>query len=315
MHYHPLLLLLDLTDGRRYAVNTHDGSLDWSVYGAAGPDPDKTCKTGSCFCALDSSPVLDTKGSLYFGESPTHTQKAGSVLLSVCGVHAGSMYGGGGGYLQAFYKNGTRKWQDNMELWVLGHPTIGSDDVVYIGSENGNFNAWYENGTKKWETSLGCSVYGAGEISDYNGNIYVSSYCGSSNGKMFALANKTGAKIWTATLPSIMKSGPVADKHTGTVYVGCYDKNIYALHPGTGATIWTFNLGLAVEATPIIGADGTIYIGGGVCPHMHSVVTDIFTLLPLGTSTIAACPTGGCFFYALTPAGQVKWKIAIGAGM
>lgn len=99
-----------------YAFESATGALRWSVFGAAGPN-NATCSAKPyCYCALDSTstPVVDTEGNLYFG----------------------SMYGGSGGYLQSYDSNGHRRWQEDMGSWVLAHPAIGKDNIIYLGSSN-----------------------------------------------------------------------------------------------------------------------------------------------------------------------------------
>ena len=88
-----------------YAINTATGTPRWSRFAAAGPS-NATCLKSPCYCALDSSPSLDSDGNIYFG----------------------SMYGGGGGYFQKYDKNGNRVWEENMLLWVIAKPLIGDEE-------------------------------------------------------------------------------------------------------------------------------------------------------------------------------------------
>jgi outer membrane protein assembly factor BamB len=45
------------------------------------------------------------------------------------------------------------------------------------------------------------------------------------------------------------------------VYVGSWDQNLYAITPAGGLK-WSYTTGSAVQSSPAIGSDGTIYVGG-----------------------------------------------------
>merc|ERR1711998_147541 len=251
--------------------------------GAAGPS-NATCLTGSCFCALDSSPALDSEGSLYFG----------------------SMYGGNGGYFQKYDQDGNRIWEENMLLWVLAKPLIGDEDsrflthstkdVIFLGSEDGNFNAWYKNGTKKWQVMLGASVYGAAAIGPgvlwpsaplHHPTLYVGTYVpANSHGIFFAISPVNGTVLWKYETTGLIKSSPAVSEN-GHIYVGTHDSKLYAFHPN-GTVLWTFPLWGPGEGSPSVGKDGTIYVGAGEAE--------------------TPCPATGCFFYAITPEGSLKWN-------
>ena len=58
--------------------------------------------------------------------------------------------------------------------------------------------------------------------------------------------------------------GAAALGATGNVYFASLDGSVYARNANTGAQVWTVATGSAVEAAPIIGNDGTIYVAGVV---------------------------------------------------
>jgi outer membrane protein assembly factor BamB len=54
----------------------------------------------------------------------------------------------------------------------------------------------------------------------------------------------------------------------GTVYIGADDGRVYALNGATGAILWATTVHTAgADSTPVLGADGCLYVGAG-----HSVV-------------------------------------------
>jgi len=88
-------------------------------------------------------------------------------------------------------------------------------------------------------------------------------YIGSTDGKIYALDGRTGAKQWefeTGEHYSAVYSSPAIGAD-GTVYIGSMDKKVYALDGKTGAKQWEFETEGPVWCSPTIGADGIVYIG------------------------------------------------------
>ena len=164
------------------------------------------------------------------------------------------MYGGSGGKAIAIYKNGTRKWEENMGSWVISS-AADVDDTIYMGSEDGFMYAWNPDGTLKWkETSSYGSVYSNAEVAP-NGNLYFCTFTGSSNGYFMAM-DKTGKTLWHIGPGQECKSSALADTHA--VYMGSIqDKKLHALNLTTGATIWETTLCGGVESSPAMSKDGT----------------------------------------------------------
>lgn len=269
-----------------------------------------TCTQSPCYCALDSSPAIDSAGSLYFG----------------------NMFGGDNGNAIAYYKNGTMKWMVPLGLWVISNPAISPKDVVYFGSESAFMYAFNEDGSLAWKFGSKCSIYSNAEVAP-SGNLYFGEYCGhaATDGGYFTAITSSGALLWEIYTGSPVWSSAVANPSETTVYIGCYDKNLYALKTSDGTTVWTVSLCGAVFSSPALAADGTIYVGAGSsgipCPTNG---TYFYAINPNGSikwkfmPSIAATscqsspfvgPDGtiyfGCsdsFFYALNPDGSLRWK-------
>jgi outer membrane protein assembly factor BamB len=89
---------------------------------------------------------------------------------------------------------------------------------------------------------------------------------GSSDGKLYALNGKTGAKIWE--VKTGLRTDSPAIGVDGTVYIPfpfCDESKLYALDGKTGAKKWEFRWKESVKmgdtGIPAIGDDGTVYFG------------------------------------------------------
>jgi outer membrane protein assembly factor BamB len=88
---------------------------------------------------------------------------------------------------------------------------------------------------------------------------------GSSNGKVYSLDGKTGAKKWefvTGRNEKGVQSPPTVGAD-GTIYIGegLGGRKFYALDGRTGTKKWEYVIGNYIASGPAIGADGTVYIG------------------------------------------------------
>ena len=130
-----------------------------------------------------------------------------------------------------------------------------------------------------------------------DGTVYVSSGAG----RLHVIA-PDGSVRWAALAGPSTKAAPaLADD--GTVYLSSMDGRLYAVSPPAGAgnegvTRWTFEFGAHLGQTPIVtatppppGVDG---IGSGASP----------TIGPDGVIYVGANNSN---FYAITPAGTLKW--------
>ena len=226
---------------------------------------------------VDGSAVIDNNNTIYFGswdcnfyavDLINHSVKwkdsiGGNVQSSPAIDENGIIYVGtafGGGYLRAFYPNGTLKWK----FWVGNHirssPAIGNDGVIYFGRDgsgsppySGYITALYPNGTLKWTFKTNHFVHSDVAIG-LDGTIY----CGSHDGNMYALYPNNGTLRWKYhTGDWVARGACIADD--GTVYFGSWDGHLYAVYPNNGTLKWVSNADTCT--TPVLGEDGTIYVG------------------------------------------------------
>jgi len=211
---------------------------------------------------------------------PTRDWYFGSPVISV----NGSIYFGGGFYLNAIYPNGTRIWEYHCDGPLIDYgssPAIAEDGTIYIATiyttYHSKIHAIFPNGVRKWafetpeiETSI---------TLDDNGILYY--------GHLEGLDARypTGILKWTFyTNGNTVQSTPAIDDN-GIIYFGCHDFNIYALYPN-GTVKWNYTTDAWVHGSPTIGSDGTIY-----------------------------CGSDDYYLYAFNPDGSLRWKTYIGSGM
>lgn len=287
-------------DGRISAIDPENGSLKWR----------RTVGSGTS----NSTPAIGSNGTIYIGSSI-----AGFI-----------------GRFCALNPDGSIKWQyqtgDDNDSFPDGgfdsSPFLGADGTIYVGSSNNNVFAFNsEDGTLKWTYKTGGSIYSSPSVA-IDGTIYI----GSSDKKVYAL-NPDGSLKWYYQTGKIVKSSPAIGSD-GTVYIGSNDGKVYAFNPD-GTLKWSYDtdndLALccpcgncfhsAVEASPAIGADGTIYIGNikGVNGMFYAFNPDGSLKWNYHTGNILSSPAIGADgivyigddngkVYAFNPDGGLKWE-------
>ena len=181
----------------------------------------------------------------------------------------------------------TLKWTYATSGTVTGSPAIGTDGTLYIGnyygggSYVGDFYALNPTGTLKWKFATG-AVYGAPVISS-DGTIYVGGY------------NRAG-------------------------YGSDQNGTLYAFNPD-GSVKWTFptGIGTIVYGSPVIGSDGTVYVGNYNNPYLFAINPDGTEKWRLKTGSFRDCTPAigadGTIYIAdtawnlsaINPDGTTKW--------
>jgi outer membrane protein assembly factor BamB len=220
-----------------------------------------------------SSPVIGSDGTIYFGDGAYYINalypngtlkwryKTGLVVYSSPAIgNDGTVYcGSHDTYLYALYPdNGTLKWKYKLEDWIRTSPCIGDDGTIYVASLK--LHALYPNGTVKWITDVGGST---SPTIGQDGTIY----CGYRD--LYALNPENGSINWIFDLGSdrSIQSGTPCNSVDGTIIFGThidpyYGGEIIAVNPD-GTERWRKQICDEgwVDFAPIIGEDGTVYIG------------------------------------------------------
>ncbi|MBI3071311.1 MAG: PQQ-binding-like beta-propeller repeat protein [Deltaproteobacteria bacterium] len=179
----------------------------------------------------------------------------GTVYVGAGDTNCGDM--GGSPNFYAIAPDGGLKWSYDTFNQRSGSPAIGFDGTIYIPSAPHLF-ALNPNGTLKWKKD-GVPTDVSGIITPAvapDGTLYV----GTAHGQVIAVWPDGGTR-WTFSIGQDlgMRGFPVVDCR-GTVYVGADDRKVYAI-AADGGLLWSYTTDAGItEASPAIGADGTLYI-------------------------------------------------------
>lgn len=249
------------------AHNTHSGDRLFAFY------PDGTVKwTYFTDEEIFSSPVIDDDGTIFFchitPEIPYSSYitalfpngtlkwryKTNHVIYSdpaigldgtvYCGCHNGKLY--------ALYpNNGTLKWRFSTGDWVARGPCIADDGTIIFGSWDSHLYACHPDGSLKWKTYVGAVTT---PVIGIDGNIYVGNYY------LSAINPENGSIKWQYDIPGYMRGGNPCVSADGIIYCGTIDPGyLVAVNPD-GTERWKKYIG-ECHFAPIIGEDGTVYVG------------------------------------------------------
>jgi outer membrane protein assembly factor BamB len=165
---------------------------------------------------------------------------------------------------------GCIQWKFEPGGAVVGSVTVGSDGRVHVPCEDGKLYTLDADGRLLSVLDVNTPLLSAASIGP-EGDLYV----GGRNGMVYAI-NPNGILCWNyATGDAIYSSPAVASN--GDVYVGSSDGALYALAPD-GRELWRFTTkgpgrlpAGTILASPAIGPDGTVYIGGLYDPNLYAL--------------------------------------------
>ena len=248
-----------------------------SINGTEIGDMVWTFETGA---DVNSSPVLDERGDVYFGSEDgsvyalnvdgtlkwSHATGNGVVAAPLVASMNRLYVGSKSGKFYCFNRTtGEVIWLYTVNDEIHSSALIDSDGRLFFGSLNGNLTCLdSEFGSLYWQASLGSEVYSSPALSPDGSTVYVGAY----NSKVYALDAVTGEEQWNylcSNLSTVTSShriyGSMAVDEEGAIYTGNYDKKLYAINPD-GTEKWTYNTGGRIlYSSPALGDNGEIYIG------------------------------------------------------
>jgi len=239
---------------------------------------------------VDSSPVIDSSGIVYFGDTAGYFYAFNSScgILTGCGYEwRHTTYPGSGAdikstpalspdestvyfvsnqaqYLYALKtSDGTFKWRCNLNGNVNSSPTVVGDDdnwTIYVGSDGGSGSLYAvdKDGNEKWRYGLSGNPHSRPALGQ-DGTIYI----GADDGKLYAITDDEtiGILKWSYTTPGPdkIKGGPTVHDD-GTIWFGADDGHLYIVDVN-GLLLDRFDLIDQVQSSPTQGSDGTMYVG------------------------------------------------------
>jgi len=178
-------------------------------------------------------------------------------------------------FLYAWVSRGSMLWKHDLGWIPWDCLAVSPDGTVYAGLKNADFIAVNPHGGRIWTFRLDGLPAGDPAITE-DGTVLV----GTSAGTLVALSH-LGRREWSVTLPGAVTGQPAIDG-AGSIYVVAADRRLYALTPW-GEFKWSLPFNAAPGA-PGIAADGTVVLG-----------------------------TDGGEIVAVSPAGNVQWRMSLGA--
>ncbi len=228
------------SDNNLYAVNA-DGTQKWKF---------GTRRNSTGFSSGISSPAIGSNGIIYFGSNKN--------LYAIADGGQGTV---------------TKKWVFATGGPMYGSPTIGADGTIYLGSSDGNLYALSDKGCrfrKKWRFSTAGGVDSSPSIGP-DGTIYFTS----NDSKFYAITDHgTHATRKWAFPGGSVSSSSLTIGADGTIFGSSENGNLYALTDnGTSVTEkWQITVDGGLSS-PVIGADGNIYVGGTYLDDLFAVGT------------------------------------------
>lgn len=260
------------------------------TFDATGVD---TPEPGDARPEFQSSSAIGADGTIYIGNFPGNLfalrdPGSGSSLEMVWRFHpprASSFHTtpaiGRDGTIYIGFSTGGASPDAHGTLYALRAPTSGRDAQVVWSVDFGP-----QSGRQTTSPTLGA-----------DGTIYVTSGVG----KLHAIAADGNVK-WTAQAGPNVKAAPAIGAD-GTIYLSSLNGNLYAVSAPTGSgnegTIkWKFDFGEHLGQLPVVTAPEPVPGLNGI----GSIASP--TIGPDGTIYVGANNSN---FYAITPAGDMKW--------
>ena len=208
--------------------------------------------------------ALDANGQLYIGTRDNrlwaYDASNGDELWSVAGGHDGD---------------------------VNTSPTIAPDGTIYMAVSAGSvLHAIQPNGTVKWRLPLSGTPRYVSPALDPAGNIYL----GTTRGYLHSVT-PAGVERWKAKIArTIRYSSPALSPDASQVYIGSVG-GISAVDTANGELLWSFATVGHVETTPVVAADGTIYVGSRGLANASG--STFYAISPTGTQVWSYTNNGG----------------------
>jgi outer membrane protein assembly factor BamB len=229
-------------------------------------------------CGSDSSPAVGADGTIYFGtwdgalwalkSNGTTKWKFGTGVeirsSPAVGADGTVYFGCRDRRLYAVNPDGKRKWVFKTGGWIDASPAVGEDGAIYFGSWDKSFYAVNSNGSKKWSFQTSGGITSSAAVG-LDGVVYFGSY----DGRFYALKSD-GSKKWEYQTGGPIVSSPALSREDWLCFTST-DGFLYALN-FDGTKRWWLPTASGTQCSPVIGGDGTIYLG--VNEHMWAITAD-----------------------------------------
>jgi outer membrane protein assembly factor BamB len=147
-------------------------------------------------------------------------------------------------------------WSYQAENSIHASPVIGAEGTVFLAGADGRLRALSRQGDLMWEFQAQESLYGTPAVGG-DGTVYFADLAGH-----YYAVRGDGSLKWSLELPGaadrrVVASATVADD--GTSYVVSWDDRLHAIR-SDGTLRWSAPLAGQASATPVLDAQGNIYV-------------------------------------------------------
>ncbi len=166
---------------------------------------------------------------------------------------------------------GVLEWTFESQGPISGNVAVGSYGQILVASEEGLY-CIDPNGILVWVHHTDAELTSSPSLGSDQ-----TTYVGDVNGVLHAI-DTAGAELWTYATGGPIYGAP-AVSNDGWIYVASEDGTLYALDRN-GSEQWRFQtqgpgvLDGAILASPTIGLDGSIYVGGLYDPDLYALAPD-----------------------------------------
>ncbi|HEV2392526.1 MAG TPA: PQQ-binding-like beta-propeller repeat protein [Verrucomicrobiae bacterium] len=305
-----------------------------AIGASAQPVPGTVLWTYDAGTAISSSPAITPDGAICFGTTTALTAitnagttasnkwtfPVGQGVTSSPAVAAdGTVYflaSGLGCY--ALNPDGSTKWSYAFQSTGLSSPAIGADGTIYIVGDSSLY-ALTPAGAKKWASPV--NGQSGSPVVSSDGTVYFTSFAGS----LYAF-NPDGTPRWSYSIQNNSGMGDsAAIGSDGTVYIT--QGPLFAFAPN-GTNLWQTPAQSSddffAKSSPVVAADGTIYVVNGASGNLAAVSPSgrVLWRVPLSVTgyspptTVPAVDAAGMIYYCVSNAvwavssqGQIQWVV------
>ncbi|MXZ46321.1 MAG: PQQ-binding-like beta-propeller repeat protein [Chloroflexi bacterium] len=227
-------------------------------------------------------PAIEADGTLYFGASIgsagslVAVDPGGSIRWILDGLDRtssspalapdGTIHVAAGRHVYAIDPQGEIRWTYEISAGTfLSSPAVASDGTIYVGGDDHALHAINRDGSPRWQFETGNLIRAPPSIGP-DGAIYVPS----DDGRLYAV-DPDGSERWSVVVSRpppgyegsrASVSSPPSIGPDGAIYV--LGRGLFAINPD-GSIRWHFDSSTSgFRTTPLLGADGTVYLGSGV---------------------------------------------------